>query len=119
VYARRPGEVLPHRDIELLPEIEGARVKESYRLTAERPGVSCHGRRYDRADPAAADLPNQALNDVASAIEGSGGYRCDRDDVTVPTAFCAAQPVREGARGAPGDLSHPSHSRGSSNRIAL
>jgi CRISPR-associated protein Cas1 len=38
MYAWRLGEVLPHRDITVLRGIEGARVKEIYRLTAERIG---------------------------------------------------------------------------------
>jgi CRISP-associated protein Cas1 len=71
MYAWRLGEVLPHRDIAVLRGIEGARVKETYRLTAERIGILWSGRRYDREDPLAADLPNQALNHAASAIEAA------------------------------------------------
>lgn len=71
MYALRLGEVLPHRDIAVLRGIEGARVKESYRLVAQRHGVAWHGRRYDRADPQAADMPNQAINHAASAVEGA------------------------------------------------
>ncbi len=71
MYAFRLGEVLPHRDIAVLRGIEGARVKESYRLAAERFGVPWRGRRYDRADPGAADLPNQAINHAASAVEAA------------------------------------------------
>ena len=47
VHAWRLGEVLPHRDIAVLRGIEGARVKEVYRLTAERLDVRWAGRRYD------------------------------------------------------------------------
>jgi CRISPR-associated protein Cas1 len=71
MYAWRLGEVLPHRDIAVLRGIEGARVKEMYRLTAERIGIRWNGRRYDRQDPMAADLPNQALNHAASAVEAA------------------------------------------------
>jgi len=71
MYAWRLGEVLPHRDIAVLRGIEGSRVKEIYKLTAERVGIRWHGRRYDRFDPLAADLPNQALNHAASAVEGA------------------------------------------------
>lgn len=71
MYAWRLGEVLPHRRLDVLRGIEGARVKESYKLTAERFGVPWRGRRYDRADPLAADLPNQALNHAASAVEAA------------------------------------------------
>ncbi len=71
MYAWRLGEVLPHRDIAVLRGIEGARVKEMYRLTAERMGIRWQGRRYDRADPLAADPPNQAINHAASAVEAA------------------------------------------------
>lgn len=70
-YAWRLGEVLPHRDIAVLRGIEGARMREAYRLAAERHSVRWLGRRYDRADPGASDLPNQALNHAASAVEAA------------------------------------------------
>jgi CRISP-associated protein Cas1 len=62
---------LPHRDIAVLRGIEGARAKERYRLAAEQFGVRWDGRRYDRQDPLSADLPNQAINHAASAVEGA------------------------------------------------
>jgi len=71
MYAWRLGQVLPHRDIAVLRGIEGARVKETYRLTAERCGIRWAGRHYDRQNPMASDLPNQAINHAASAVEGA------------------------------------------------
>jgi len=71
LYAWRLGEVLPHRDLTILRGIEGARMKETYRRLAERHGVTWRGRRYDRANPTAADLPNQAINHAASAVEAA------------------------------------------------
>jgi CRISPR-associated protein Cas1 len=71
MYAIRLGEVLPSRDIETLRGIEGARVKESYRLMAERFGILWKGRRYDRADPDAADVTNQAINHAATAVRAA------------------------------------------------
>lgn len=71
MYAWRLGEVLPHRDLDVLPGIEGARMNETYRLLAQSPSIAWKGRRYDRADPVAADLPNQALNHAASAVEAA------------------------------------------------
>lgn len=71
MYAWRLGEVLPHRSIDTLRGIEGARMKESYRLLAQRFGVDWRRRRYDRAKPHAADLPNQALNHASSAVEAA------------------------------------------------
>lgn len=71
MYALRLGEVLPHRDIAVLRGLEGARMKETYRIEADRAGIRWSGRRYDRTNPAAADLPNQALNHTASAVEAA------------------------------------------------
>jgi CRISPR-associated protein Cas1 len=117
MYALRLGEVLPHRDIAVLRGIEGARMKETYRIAAERAGVRWSGRRYDRQNPNAADRPNQALNHAASAVEGAAAVAVAatatipqlgfihedsgqsfvldvadlvRDTVTVPCAFKAA-----------------------------
>jgi CRISPR-associated protein Cas1 len=117
MYAWRLGEVLPHRDITVLRGIEGARVREIYRLTAERIGIRWNGRRYDRSDPLSADLPNQALNHAASAVEAAAAIAVAataaipqlgfihedsgqsfilniadlfRDELTVPCAFKAA-----------------------------
>ena len=117
MYAWRLGEVLPHRDITVLRGIEGARVKEIYRLTAERIGIRWNGRRYDRSNPLSADLPNQALNHAASAVEAAAAIAVAataaipqlgfihedsgqsfildiadlfRDELTVPCAFKAA-----------------------------
>lgn len=71
LYAWRFGRILPHRSIETLRGIEGARIKESYQRVAERYGVPWHGRRYDRSDPVAADLPNQAINHAATFVEAA------------------------------------------------
>ena len=118
MFAWRFGEVLPHRDIAVLRGIEGARLKESYRLIAQRHGVSWSGRRYDRSAPTAADLPNQAINHAATAVEAAAlvavaatatvpqlgfihedsanAFVLDiadlfRTDVTLPLAFAAAK----------------------------
>lgn len=71
MYALRFGEVLPHDDISVLRGIEGGRVKESYRAIAKQYGIDWDGRRYDRQDPGAADAPNQAINNAASAVEAA------------------------------------------------
>jgi len=71
MYAWRLGTVLPHRDIAVLRGIEGARMKESYRLIAQQVGIQWKGRLYDRARPLAGDLPNQALNHASSAVEAA------------------------------------------------
>ncbi|TSE20595.1 CRISPR-associated endonuclease Cas1 [Tepidimonas alkaliphilus] len=71
LYAWRFGRILPHRDIETLRGIEGARIKESYKLVAQRFGIAWDGRRYDRDNPGAADLPNQAINHAATFVEAA------------------------------------------------
>jgi CRISPR-associated protein Cas1 len=123
LYAWRFGRVLPHRNIEALRGIEGARIKESYRLLAQRFGIEWHGRRYDRNNPDTADLPNQAINHAATFVEAaadiavaavgalpplgfiheesSNAFTLDiadlwRIDLTVPLAFGAAKACLEG-----------------------
>jgi len=118
MYALRLGEVLPHRDLDVLRGIEGARMKQSYALWAERIGIDWRGRHYDRANPQAADLANQALNHAASAVEAAAAigvaatatipqlgfihedagqsFVLDiadlyRDSITIPCAFKAAK----------------------------
>jgi len=121
LYAWRFGRVLPHRDIETLRGIEGARIKESYKLAAQRFGITWHGRRYDRQNPSAADLPNQAINHAATFVEAaadiavaavgalpplgfihedsSNAFTLDvadlyRIDITLPLAFSAVQAIQ-------------------------
>lgn len=71
MYALRLGEILPHRDLDTLRGIEGARVKSTYRLMAQTYGIEWHGRRYDRQNPEAADIPNQAINHAATAVQAA------------------------------------------------
>ncbi|MDX2266436.1 MAG: type I-E CRISPR-associated endonuclease Cas1e [Hyphomicrobiales bacterium] len=71
MYAWRLGEIVPASDIAVLRGIEGARMKESYKLIAQKYGMKWQGRRYNRGDPMAADAPNQAINHAASAVEGA------------------------------------------------
>ena len=122
MYAWRLGKVLPHRSLDVLRGIEGARMKESYRLIASQVGVEWRGRRYDRARPDASDLPNQALNHASSAVEGAAAIAVAatgtipqlgfihedpgqsfvldiadlyRDTITIPCAFRAAKRVAD------------------------
>ncbi|WP_418158364.1 type I-E CRISPR-associated endonuclease Cas1e [Benzoatithermus flavus] len=118
MFALRFGEVLPHESPDVLRGIEGARVKENYRLLAEKYRVPWKGRRYDRQNPGAADVPNQAINHAATCVEAaamiavaatatipqlgfvhedsSNAFVLDiadlvRTTVTVPVAFAAAR----------------------------
>jgi len=122
LYAWRFGRMLPHRDIETLRGIEGARIKESYKLAAQRFGITWNGRRYDRQNPNAADLPNQAINHAATFVEAaadiavaavgalpplgfihedsSNAFTLDvadlyRIDITLPLAFSAVQAIQQ------------------------
>lgn len=71
MYAFRFGSILPRRTIEALRGVEGARLKESYRLIASQYGVPWNGRHYDRDNPNAADIPNQAINHAATFVESA------------------------------------------------
>lgn len=122
MYARRLGEIMPHRDITVLRGIEGARVKSLYGRLAKQHGIDWKGRRYDRGAPESADDANQAINHAASAVEGAAAIAVTatatipqlgfihedsgqafvldvadlfRDSVTVPAAFRAVRLARE------------------------
>lgn len=122
LYAWRFGKVLPHRDIHTLRGIEGARMRESYELAAQRFGIRWQGRKYDRQNPGSADLPNQAINHAATFVEAaadlavaavgalpplgfihedsSNAFTLDiadlyRVDVTLPLAFSAVQALEQ------------------------
>jgi CRISPR-associated protein Cas1 len=71
MYGWRLGEVLPSADLNVLRGIEGARVKTLYRSLARQFGVNWAGRRYDRNDPEATNLVNQALNHGSAAIRAA------------------------------------------------
>lgn len=71
MYAWRFGKILPHKDIAVLRGIEGARLKETYRIVAEQHGVPWKHRLYDRENPNGADIPNQAINHAATFIEAA------------------------------------------------
>ncbi len=68
MYAMRFGEIVRTRDITVLRGQEGARIKRAYHAAAERHGIQWSGRRYDRENPEASDLANQAINHASSAM---------------------------------------------------
>ncbi len=123
MYAWRLGELLQHDDITVLRGMEGVRMRETYRLTAQQVGITWRGRRYDRRRPDASDLPNQALNHAATAVEAAAAIAVAatatlpqlgfihedpgqsfvldiadlfRDSVTIPVAFRSARRVETG-----------------------
>lgn len=71
MYALRFGEVFPHRDIAALRGMEGGRLREAYRILANKHGIEWKGRHYDRDNPRAADIPNQAVNHAATFVEAA------------------------------------------------
>lgn len=124
MYARRLGEVLPHTSIEVLRGIEGVRVKESYKLLASSFGLSWKRRDYNRSEPDATDLANQAINHAATAVRSAAGVAVAavsalpqlgfihedsdqsfvldisdlyREAVTLRLAFAAAKRIEQGA----------------------
>ena len=120
MYRLRFGEEVKPRTLDVLRGMEGARLKRLYELTAQRFGVPWQGRRYDRNNPNAADIPNQAINHAASAVEAAAAIAVAatatipqlgfvhedsgqsfvldvadlvRHDITLPIAFGAAKHV--------------------------
>ena len=87
MYALRLGEVLPHRDLETLRGIEGARVKNFYKLMAEKHGIVWKGRSYDRSNPDATDLPNQAINHAATAVQAAAAIAVQALAALPPLGF--------------------------------
>ena len=71
LYAWRMGEVFPNRELAALRGMEGARMRALYRTLAAQYGIAWSGRRYDRSRPEATDLPNQAINHAATAVEAA------------------------------------------------
>lgn len=71
MYAWRLGELLPDADLDTLRGIEGARMRETYRLLTRQFGIKWEGRHYDRQNPERDDLANQAINHAATAVEAA------------------------------------------------
>ena len=91
MYAIRFGRVLPHRDISVLRGIEGGRVKELYAVEAERHRIPWRGRRYDRSNPNAADIPNQAINHAATFVESAADVAVASVGAIPPLGFIHEQ----------------------------
>ncbi len=87
MYALRLGEVLPHRDLDTLRGIEGTRVKNFYKLMAAKYGIRWEGRHYDRTDPNATDLANQAINHAATAVQAAAALAVQSLAALPPLGF--------------------------------
>ncbi|BAK83189.1 type I-E CRISPR-associated endonuclease Cas1e [Komagataeibacter medellinensis] len=71
MYARRFGEEAPaRRSVEQLRGIEGARVRETYRLLAQTHNVTWDGRRYDPHAWDTANVINRCLSAATAALYG-------------------------------------------------
>jgi CRISPR-associated protein Cas1 len=71
MYALRFGEDAPQRrSIEQLRGLEGVRVREMYRILAQRHGVAWRRRDYDAGDWDAADMPNRCLSQATACLYG-------------------------------------------------
>ena len=71
MYAVRFQEDAPaRRSVDQLRGIEGARVREMYRLLAQRHGGPWEGRRYDPQNWSGADLQNRCLSAATAALYG-------------------------------------------------
>lgn len=71
MYELRFGEKAPERrSVEQLRGIEGARVRETYKLLARQFGVDWRRRNYDIEDWDAGDIPNRCLSAATSCLYG-------------------------------------------------
>lgn len=71
MYEVRFGEAAPaRRSVQQLRGIEGARVREMYKLLARQYGVTWQARNYDRKAWDRADIPNRCLSAATSCLYG-------------------------------------------------
>jgi CRISPR-associated protein Cas1 len=71
MYALRFGEEPPvRRSVDQLRGIEGARVRRTYQLLAQRFGVQWKGRDYDTQEWDASDIPNRCLSAATACLYG-------------------------------------------------
>lgn len=71
MYALRFGEEPPQRrSVDQLRGLEGARVREMYKLLAQQHGLKWEGRRYDPMEWTSADVVNRCLSAATSALYG-------------------------------------------------
>lgn len=71
MYRRRFDEEAPsRRSVDQLRGIEGARVREMYKLLAQRSGVNWNQRNYDHKDWDSADVANRALSSATACLYG-------------------------------------------------
>lgn len=71
MYELRFGEPAPaRRSVDQLRGIEGARVRETYKLLAKQHGVEWRGRNYDVSDWKKGDIANQCISAATACLYG-------------------------------------------------
>jgi len=71
MYAMRFGEEPPQRrSVDQLRGIEGARVRHTYQLLAQKFGIKWSGREYDPSKWDVSDLPNRCLSSATACLYG-------------------------------------------------
>jgi len=71
MYEIRFGEPSPqHRSVEQLRGIEGARVRKTYQLLAQRYGVKWTHRDYDAQEWGSGDMPNRCMSSATACLYG-------------------------------------------------
>jgi CRISPR-associated protein Cas1 len=71
MYQKRFGETPRTNDPDSLRGMEAARIKRAYEVIAQQIGIVWKGRRFDRQDHDATDIPNQAINHTVTALEAT------------------------------------------------
>ena len=87
MYAKRFGETPRTNSPDALRGMEAARIKAAYELLAQQIGIEWRGRRFDRADPGACDLPNQAINHAVTALEAAVAIAVQATATLPPLGF--------------------------------
>ncbi len=91
MYALRFGQIIPHTDVAALRGLEGARLREAYRLLAAKYGLHWQSRRYDRQYPETNDALNQAVNHAATFVEAAADIAVAAVGALPPLGFIHEQ----------------------------
>lgn len=88
MYYRRFGARLERRSLDELRGMEGARVREVYRLQAKQYGIAWRGRRYVPGNPdGATDAANLALNVINTCLYGLVETACHATGMSPALGF--------------------------------
>jgi CRISPR-associated protein Cas1 len=87
MYQKRFGETPRTNDLDALRGMEAARIKRSYEILGQQFGIPWKGRRYDRQDHDATDVPNQAINHAVTALEAAVAVAVQATATLPPLGF--------------------------------